>query len=100
MLSRPSWRSLPTPCPALLCCSDPGEAVTSRGTLNQIHRKPSLLPLPLHMHQAGGLLPFTGTVGSRINIPVGSSSLAHKERGVEGAGTPCVPSGRGKSASD
>lgn len=89
----------PAPSPVML--SPNGDAATRRGTAGpQIHRETSVLPFPLHMHQAGDSLPSQVPVPSRINISVGTSSPA-RQRGGCGGDSVCVRRGeKTESASD
>lgn len=67
---------------------------------SQIQRETSVLPFPLHMHQAGESPPSRALVPSRINISAGTSSPTHQGEGVEGG--QCVSDGGDgtESASD
>lgn len=89
----------PAPSPVML--SPNGDAATRRDTAGpQIHRETSVLPFPLHMHQAGDSLPSQVPVPSRINISIGTSSPA-RQRGGCGGDSVCVRRGeKTESASD
>lgn len=74
------------PAPSPVTLSPDGDAATRRDTAGpQIHGETSVLPFPLHMHQAGDSLPSQVPVPSRINISVGTS-LPTRQRGGWGGG--------------